>query len=86
MVLASLVVKCQLTCRWAWLVAFVQAASSRLRVSRSPILRFRHWRARPDSSISAMSGHESCLEVWWISKRWARRNALAGSNAVFCQV
>src|SRR5829696_5161946 len=38
-------------------------------------------RARTDSSISAMFSQEPCFGVWWISRRWARANAWAGSNA-----
>ena len=45
--------------------------------------RSRHWRVSADSSISAMLSQEPCLGVWWISRRWASANALAGSNASY---
>jgi hypothetical protein len=63
---ASLVVKCQLTCRWSALVAVCQAVSSVLRVSRSLMRRFRHWRVRADSSISAMLSQDPCLGVVYL--------------------
>jgi hypothetical protein len=77
---ASLVVKCQLTCRWSVLTVLCQAASSVLRVSRSSMRRSRHWRVRADSSISAMLSQDPCLGVWWISSRWASVRALAGGE------
>src|SRR4051795_6723466 len=61
---ASLVVKCQLTCRWSVLTDSCQAVSSWLRTSRSSIRRSRHCRLRAASSISAMLSQEPCLGVY----------------------
>src|SRR4051812_44835357 len=61
------------------------APASMCRMRRRPERRSRHCRVRADSSISAMLSQDPCLGVWWISSRWARVNALAGSNASYSE-
>lgn len=74
---------CQVTCRRFASVASSQAANSRLIGSRSGIRRFRHCRAKADSSISAMSNQDPCFGVEWIANRSAGARAYAGANSSY---
>jgi len=82
---ASAAVKRQSTARPAALRLACQAATSRAKVSLSPIRRSRHCVARTPSSIYAMSSQLPCLGVWWISRRAASRRASSGAKAWYSE-
>jgi hypothetical protein len=81
--LASGVVKRQLTWHSAALRCFSHAATSRRRRLGSGIRRFKHWRARTLSSVSAIANQRPGLGVSCISTRASSRRASAGGNASY---
>ena len=78
--LASAVVNCHSTSFCLTFLSVSQCFVSTRRVSRSPILRFRHCRVNALSSISAILSQLPYFGVGWISRRFLSAAASSGGR------